>query len=143
MQRSVGGLAAGRPSESEARSSPARRATPENGFLPRSDAPMFWKKDRRLAAFIASAEPVVLGLLTVEVVAAFRLGMQIPGRFCQLLKCREELGGFAQGRREAFDHFFACQPLHRIDGRRGLAVSNNEPTWVAASLPVCRSMTWA
>ena len=55
-------------------------------------------------------------LLAVEVVAALRRVVQIPGDFLQLLERREELGRLAQRRDEALDHFLAREALHRVDG---------------------------
>ena len=55
-------------------------------------------------------------LLPVEVVAAFRRVVQIPGDLLQLLEGREELGRLAQRRDEALDHLLAREALHRVDG---------------------------
>ena len=55
-------------------------------------------------------------LLPVEVVAAFRRVVQIPGNLLQLLEGREEVGRLAQRRNEALDHLLAGEALHRVDG---------------------------
>ena len=54
-------------------------------------------------------------LLAVEVVAAFRRVMEIPGDFLQLLERGKELGRLAQRRDEALDHFLAREALHGVD----------------------------
>ena len=40
----------------------------------------------------------------------------IPGGLFEFLESREELGGFAERRNEALDHFLAGEALDRVDG---------------------------
>ena len=56
--------------------------------------------------------------LAIEVVAALRGVVQIPGRLFQLLKGGQELRRLAQWRREALDHFLASETLHGVDRSR-------------------------
>ena len=57
-------------------------------------------------------------LLPIEVVAAFRRVVQIPGYFIQILEGCEEVGRLAQRRDEALDHLISCEALHCVDGGR-------------------------
>lgn len=82
-------------------------------------------------------------LLPVKIVATLRGVVDIPGGFFELLEGFEELGGLRNGETRHSTISAVVRPFTALTAVERLAVRRSEPTWVAASLPVLRSITCA